>query len=311
MPNFLIFAALYPMITGKRVVLDVHDTLLETYASKFDRGDAKSKRTIWGSLLAMEEAICCRLATHVVCVNHVQKEALAKRGIPEHKLTVVLNTPDPRWFQKIDGVRALGQNGAPFRLVYFGTLAKRLGVDLALHAVCKIKNTIERLEFHVIGDGEQRRELGELSQELGIADNVAFHDGMYPIDELSGVLEKMDLVVVPNRRDAATELMLPVKMLEGVALGIPIVAPRLKGSQFYFAEDAVFYYDAGNVNSLAAAIVQAYEDSALRVSKATKAKEFLAEYGWERHRSALLNLYGAPSRRRRMSEQPIEARDEQ
>jgi glycosyltransferase involved in cell wall biosynthesis len=105
--------------------------------------------------------------------------------------------------------------------------------------------------------------------------------------------------------------MLPVKMLEGVALGLPVVVPRLKAIQYYFPEEAVFYYDAANMGSLAAAIVQAYEDSGLRVSKASKAKEFLAEYGWERHRSALLNLYSAPSRRRGKGEQPIEARHEQ
>jgi glycosyltransferase involved in cell wall biosynthesis len=83
--------------------------------------------------------------------------------------------------------------------VYFGTLASRLGVDLAAHAVCKIKDRIPRLEFHVFGDREQRREMVELSQELRIADNVVFYDVMDSVDELSGGLDKMDLVVVPNR----------------------------------------------------------------------------------------------------------------
>ena len=35
MPNFLVFAAIVPATFGRRLVLDVHDTLLETYASKF------------------------------------------------------------------------------------------------------------------------------------------------------------------------------------------------------------------------------------------------------------------------------------
>jgi predicted RNA-binding protein len=38
-----------------------------------------------------------------------------------------------------------------------------------------------------------------LSQELRIADTVVFYDVMDSVDELSGGLDKMDLVVVPNR----------------------------------------------------------------------------------------------------------------
>ena len=53
----------------------------------------------------------------------------------------------------------------------------------------------------------------------------------------------MDAVVVPNRRNAATELMLPVKMMEGIALGLPVFAPRLKAIEHYFSGDQIFYFD--------------------------------------------------------------------
>jgi hypothetical protein len=65
------------------------------------------------------------------------------------------------------------------------------------------------------------------------------------------------------------------------------------------------------VSPLAAAIVQSYRDSGLRVSKATKAKEFLVEYGRERRRFALLNLYSVLTPRHGWGDKPFEVRHEQ
>ncbi len=238
-----------------------------------------------------EESISCRLANSIICVNHVQKEALTSRGIPDEKITVVLNAPDPRWFGSGSSPLRTGAVTGSFRIVYFGTLTKRLGIDLAIRATAELSGDIPNIEFHVIGDGEHREEFKRLSASLGVKKNVCFYDKVYPVDELSQVLQGMHLVVVPNRRTAATELMLPVKMLEGVALGIPVVAPRLKAIQHYFPDEAVFYYESESVESLAQAIRQAYQSAELRMMKAAKAQEFLAEYGWERHRFELIDLY--------------------
>lgn len=290
MPNFLLFAAALPLVCGKPLLLDIHDTLPETYASKFALVKPDRKRALLQRLLVIEEALCCRLAHRIICVNHIQKKALTGRGIPDHKISVVLNAPDPRWFNALPERPHLITPG-PLRLVYFGTLTRRLGVDLAIHAVSLLGQRLPALELHIIGDGESRSEFLHLSRTLGIAGQVRFYEKIYPVDELAQIVQTMHLVVIPNRRNAATELMLPVKMLEGVALAIPIVAPRLQAIQHYFPDDAVFYYEPDNVEALAEAIATAWENPELRFAKAARARAFLAHYGWDRHRYALINLY--------------------
>ena len=81
MPNFLVFAGLVPLLAGKPIILDVHDTMVETYAAKF--AGRSSRLLEWG--LRLEEAICCRMARHIICVNDIQKAAIVGRGIPEGK----------------------------------------------------------------------------------------------------------------------------------------------------------------------------------------------------------------------------------
>ena len=70
----------------------------------------------------------------------------------------------------------------------------------------------------------------------------------------------MDIGVIGNRRTAAGDLMLPVKMLEYICLDIPVVVPRLKTIEHYFSDDMVAYYEPEDVESLANAIYRLYRE---------------------------------------------------
>ena len=62
MPNFLIFAAIIPLIFGKKIILDIHDTMIETYSAKFHGWTSK----ILIGALRLEESICCSLANKII-----------------------------------------------------------------------------------------------------------------------------------------------------------------------------------------------------------------------------------------------------
>jgi hypothetical protein len=68
--------------------------------------------------------------------------------------------------------------------------------------------------------------------------------------------------------------MLPVKLMEYVALGIPVVAPRLRTISRYFSDDMVAFYEPEDVASLA-----------------ERARAFITEYGWERQGGELVTFY--------------------
>ena len=76
MPDFLIFAAIVPRLLGRKVILDIHDSVPETFIGKF-----KSHSGLMFRLLCLEESICCRLAHRIICVNHPQRDVLVSRGI--------------------------------------------------------------------------------------------------------------------------------------------------------------------------------------------------------------------------------------
>ncbi|NIT60118.1 MAG: glycosyltransferase [Aliifodinibius sp.] len=287
MPNFLVFAGVIPRWFGKKLILDIHDTVPEHYAGKFETPASK----LLHGIFCLEERISCALAHRIICVNHVQRDVLVNRGIPGEKITISMNVPDHMKFHHQKMTREA--NGEDFKMVYHGTLEKRLGIDLVIRVMAELADEIPGLQFHILGVGSHAylEELLQLRGDLHLEERVFCNFNPVPVDQVPEFLMKMDLGVVPNRKNIATELMLPVKMLEYISLGIPVVASRLKTIEYYFAEDMVSYFEPENVSSMADAILKLYKDQIKRERQAIHATTFLEKYGWEKHQLDLMKLY--------------------
>src|SRR5205807_3135053 len=70
-----------------------------------------------------------------------------------------------------------------FRLVCHGTITLRLGLDLAVQAVSILRNKIPSIQLHVIGDGDFLPAVKELTEKLGLQQNVTFMPSM-PVEQL-------------------------------------------------------------------------------------------------------------------------------
>lgn len=294
LPDFLVFAGLVPRLFGRKVVLDVHDSIPETFATKF------SGRGLFYKALCLEERLSAMVAHRVICVNHPQRDTLVARGIPSEKTFISMNIPDPRIFappSATDGAQPVNDT---FNLVYHGTMASRLGVDLIIRAVARLRSTNPSMRLHLWGYGDDLESLQALVRELQIEDAVHFIPKGYPLPELPSHLHRMHLGVVGNRRSVAGDLMLPVKLLEYVALGIPAVVPRLRTISHYFSDDRVFYYEPEDIDSLASCLQRLQCQPELRRAQATRALAFLDEYGWERKGAELVAMYRSLVERERI-----------
>jgi glycosyltransferase involved in cell wall biosynthesis len=200
-----------------------------------------------------------------------------------------MNVPDPKIFRLPDASEPERESGT-MRLVYHGTMAHRLGVDLLIQAVARVKASVPGVQLHLWGHGDDLPAFRLLATDLGVQDVVHFNAG-HPLHELPERLRVMDLGVVGNRRSAACDLMLPVKLLEYVSLGIPTVVPRLRTIEHYFTNDMVTYYEPEDVDSLADAIRRLNECAEIRRRQAVQAQDFLARYGWERQGQELVAMY--------------------
>ncbi|MEX2016791.1 MAG: glycosyltransferase, partial [Candidatus Hydrogenedentales bacterium] len=179
MPDFLVFAAWLPRLLGTPIIHDIHDLMPDLYMEKFEAGERH-----WAiRMLLLQERWAGRMATAVLTVEERLKDILAERGISREKIHVLINLPDDRIF-KLRPTQAPKVEGAPFVLVYHGTQARRLGLDVAIRAVAALREEIPGVLFRIIGAGEERARLIALRDELGLQEHVTFSEGFVPVEEI-------------------------------------------------------------------------------------------------------------------------------
>ena len=291
-PNLLVLAGILPRLFGRPVILDMHDSIPDLFASKFDG----TKKAVFKAL-CVEEKMSSLLCDRIICVNEVQKRVIVQRGIPASKISVFMNVPDQRHFSAPVKSPESPDHDGRFRLVYHGTIEERLGIALAVEAVSEIRRQIPGVELHFWGGRPYWHSLSRQSQALGAGDIVHFHKAV-PVDELARALVEMDVGVIPYKKTSATELALPVKMMEYIALGIPVVVPKLKAIEHYFTDEMVTYFQPENALSLIDAIVKVYSDRMARIARTSRAREFLALHGWHEQSVRFLRFYGNVLQRR-------------
>jgi glycosyltransferase involved in cell wall biosynthesis len=274
MPDLLVLVGLIPKLFGAKIVLNIHDMMPELYMSKF--GISQKHWLI--RLLVIQEQWSIRIADKVICVHHPHRDVLLSRGAPIEKITVLPNVPDPG----IMGQSVLApETRDAFRIVYHGTIARRLGLDIAVKAFEKIAGSCPTARLEIFGDGDAAEDLQTQIAASSASSRISFSRKMFRVESIAQMIQGAAVGVVPNRRDVATEYMLPVKLLEYVYLGIPAIAPRLRAIQYYFDDGQVAYYEPGDINELAACIHRLYHHPQEREELAGRSATFAARFNWE------------------------------
>ena len=101
-----------------------------------------------------------------------------------------------------------------------------------------------------------------------------------PTDELPPLLANADVALVPHRADPFTETLLPNKLLEYLALGLPTVVTRTRTVLAHVPADVVEYCAPDDVAGLARAIERVWADPARRRALAAGARAFSARHRW-------------------------------
>jgi glycosyltransferase involved in cell wall biosynthesis len=309
MPDLIVATALAPRQRGTPVILDVHDTFPELFATKFGR----PHDDLWGRLLRAEERASAALASRVVVVTEQARRRLEGRGVGVGRTTVVMNSPDERVFGTSRPPVNWPKQG-PLRILYHGGLAPRFGVETAIRAVGLLgerRNAVAtsdtagttseiasaasdgrlpEVHLRVCGSGQERDRLARLAAQVAPG-RVEVTAEPVPFEQIPAELERAHIGVVPTLHDSFTELLLPVKLLEYVHMGLPVVSSRLPCISDYFGEsEDLSMFTPGNPNELAATLSGLCLDPEGAYRRAASASRRLRELTWERQRARYLAL---------------------
>jgi glycosyltransferase involved in cell wall biosynthesis len=111
-----------------------------------------------------------------------------------------------------------------------------------------------------------------------------------PFYEIRTVIENSDLGIVPKRGESFGNEAFSTKILEFMALGVPVIIPETAVDRFYFNDRVAKFFTANDENSLANAMLLMINSPALRAELVRNADEFIREYTWDENKGAYLDL---------------------
>jgi glycosyltransferase involved in cell wall biosynthesis len=233
----------------------------------------------WVKLAAWSERVICNMATAVVVVSTPLKRILASAGVNAARIVVMTNGVNRESFRTAAPDEELRKSlGFENKTVigFVGWFRNWHRVDLLLEAFRQGRLDTHGAALLLVGDGPAMADLREFVERHEMGAHVVF-TGPLPHAKVPAHLNLIDIAVQP----AANEYCCPMKILEYMGMGKPLVAPRQENISEMLAEETeALFLQPGDAASLAAALTRLVDDAALRKRMGQAALDAIERRGY-------------------------------
>jgi colanic acid biosynthesis glycosyl transferase WcaI len=251
-------------------------------------GAMKESRTI--RLLEWIELRMYRDANAVVSVTQAFKADLARRGIDPAKIDVVLNGVDLSRYQPMPKDEVLLDRfdlRGKFVVGYLGTHGMAHALDKVADAATILRDHSD-IVFLFTGAGAKRAELEETVRVRKLT-NVRLIPSQSKV-AMPGLWSVHDLALIPLRNQELFTTVIPSKIFEAMAMGVPILmsVPEGEGTSLVRDTGCGMLVQAEDPRAMAEAIVNLFGDPGQRARFC--AAGLAAAFRFSRDRQATLML---------------------
>ena len=215
-------------------------------------------------LIRMLETVVCRRVDRVVSISRAMKEDLIARGIPENRLFVVPNGVDG--FNLVPKARnrnlatRMGLDGKTV-IGYLGTFYDFEGIDDLIRTFAMLNKQKKDVVLLLIGGGEMEQSIQAQATRLGNPNVVLIKK--VPHNTVPDYYALMDMVIYPRKSTRITEMTTPLKPLEAMALGKPVICSAVGGLKELVGPDNGLFFTPENDQELIHCCKQLMHDPAL------------------------------------------------
>lgn len=196
------------------------------------------------------ETFVARQADAVTAIAKPMIEDLKRRGISPDKLFHVPNGVDTKRLnprtRDVGLAHKLNLSGHP-TFGFFGSLYKYEGVSWLIRAAAELRSQGHRFGMLIIGRGEDQPAIQDAIRYCDAAPYTRCID-FVPHEHIAEYYSVIDIAVYPRQRCRLTDLVTPLKPLEAMALGKPVLASSVGGIEELVAHERTgLLFGAGNV----------------------------------------------------------------
>lgn len=241
----------------------------------------------------MLETIAVKQADRVVAICEGIRSELLRRGVSRDRITVVPNGVDGEWLEPRERAGTLAARlglGAGPVFGYVGSFSHYENLPFLVRAAPEFLRPFPSGRLLVVGGGRDESALRRAALEVGPGVILA---GRIPHDQVRDIYTLLDVLVLPRRRIRLTELVTPLKPLEAMAMGKPVLASDIGGHAELIRDgETGVLFRTDDRESLIAEAVRLGEHPLLRQRLGGEGRRFVeAERTWDRVVAGYLDVY--------------------
>jgi glycosyltransferase involved in cell wall biosynthesis len=224
-PQFFTVCAAYVVGLLKRIpwIFELRDIWPESIKAVGSMGDGLLYR-----MLERLELFLYKKANRIIALTQSFKKELIARGVDADKIDIVTNGVDLSLFKprSKDGVllKKLGLENQ-FIAGYIGTIGMAHGLETIIEAAEIVQNTRypenHNIKILILGDGARKEALKQLAKDKKL-ENLIFIDTVSK-SEVADYWSLLDISIIHLKKDPLFEKVIPSKLFECMAMGIPVL----------------------------------------------------------------------------------------
>jgi glycosyltransferase involved in cell wall biosynthesis len=216
------------------VIYEVRGFWEDTWLSRHSAAELKTAAELRSSdryrLTRALETHCMTAADLVVTLGEAMRDEIAERGVDPAKVLLVPNGVSEEFLRPLpdDGGRlraSLGIRPDEHVVGLVSSLVAHEGIGTLLEAVAILGARGVKTRALIVGDGPERTALQRQAAELGLD---AIFTGRVPSASVRDYHAVLDVFVVPRTPDRVCQLVTPLKPVEAMASGLPVVVSAVK-----------------------------------------------------------------------------------
>ena len=276
------------------IVLDLHDNMPEVMKLYPHLQKFPGKYLISPKKWKQKEEEFIKKANKVITVSPEFIETLALRlPLEKDKLVLVPNTIRKTFFEdyKVNET-IIKKYKSNFVILYLGDTHLRRGIQTAIAALVKLKDTIPEIKLVIVGKNTTDIILRKQVKDLQLEQFVDF-EGWQNVSLFQSYILSSEICISPLHRNLQHDVAYANKIFQYMSLAKPLLVSDAIAQRKLVEKVACgLVHKERDFEDFSNKVVALYKNKALRIALGESGKKFVQnEFSWEQTSKELINLY--------------------
>ena len=218
----------------------------------------------------------------LVSNNDTKKIIIEEYGVKSEKISIVPNGVDLLLFNT-----ATEKNKK--KIVFAGAMYYHRGLDILLKAIPLVIKKIPDAKFVLLGSGTEMNKLKKIVSDNSLENSVEFK-GWIKREEIPKNISDASIGIGPLRLTDVTSRALPIKVLEYMAVSLPIIAQKGTLPTDVLENEKNGYF-IENSNDLAEKIILLLNQPKKVENMGSQSSKMVQKFNWENIVKLIINEY--------------------